>query len=228
MLDINATLGFPGNPVLTQFVWSVGPGEGVVLTGPNGSGKTTLMRSAAGLLAPRSGSVLIGGMSATHGSAKKSVGYLPDPPALYEELSPWEHLDFVRRLWAGSVTQSMAEDAASALHLMSYLHQRCDTLSLGMRKRVGIALATMHRPTLLLFDEPFNGLDRASEGRLRKLLSEHVSASGSFVVSTHQPRLLQDVATRVSAVLNGALVYDGPSGGWNPGPSARDTEMGWS
>ena len=217
MLEINASIGFPGRVVLREVAWQVGAGEAVVLVGRNGSGKTTLLRSVAGILAPRGGSVTVQGSPAHDQRSRAFTGFVPDPPPLYEELSPWEHIELVQRLWSsGAVSEESVDHVVAALRLESYLNQRCDTLSLGMRKRLGIALALLHGPDLLLLDEPFNGLDAASTRRVRALLAAHVERGGAFIASTHQPQLLESVATRVTVIHDGAFFYDGDPSGWDP------------
>lgn len=216
MLEIRADIGFPGQVVLEGVDTLVAPGEGVLLVGRNGTGKTTLLRTVAGVLAPARGQVLIDSAPASRQSTRLQVGLVPDPPPLYEELTPWEHLELVRRLWGSAVvTIAHVEHVVGLLDLDSHLHQRCDTLSLGWRKRVAVALALLHRPRLLLLDEPFNGLDARATRAVRAVLREHLAAGGSFVASTHQPDLLARIATRVLAVQAGGVLYDGPLSGWD-------------
>ena len=217
MLEIRADFGFPGHVVLTGVETDVRPGEGLLLVGRNGAGKTTLLRTLAGLLPPSRGEVLVGGGPASRQASRRHVGLVPDPPPLYEELTPWEHLELVRRLWRGGVVSpERVEEVVALLDLGSHLHQRCDTLSLGWRKRVAIAVALLHRPGLLLLDEPFNGLDRRATAQVRALLRRHLADGGSFIASTHQPELLDREATRVLAVQGGGVLYDGAAAGWDP------------
>lgn len=217
MLEICADIGFPEHVVLAEVDTVVSPGEGVLLVGRNGSGKTTLLRTIAGVLAPSRGEVLVESEPASRQSTRRHVGLVADPPPLYEELTPWEHLELVRRLWRGDVvTDSRVEQVIGLLDLDSHLHQRCDTLSLGWRKRVAVAISLLHQPRLLLLDEPFNGLDRRATRQVRTVLREHLAAGGSFIASTHQAELLHDVATRVIAVQSGAVLYDGRVSGWDP------------
>ncbi|OFE15298.1 hypothetical protein BA895_06035 [Humibacillus sp. DSM 29435] len=230
MLEIRADIGFPGHVVLTGVDTVVSPGEGVLLVGRNGSGKTTLLRTVAGVLAPSRGAVLVNSEPASRQSTRRHLGLVPDPPPLYEELTPWEHLELVRRLWRGDVvTTSRVEQVIGLLDLDSHLHQRCDTLSLGWRKRVAVAIALLHEPHLLLLDEPFNGLDRRATRQVRRVLRQHLAAGGSFIASIHQPELLDDVATRVLAVQNGTVLYDGDISGWDPEwlDAELDDEDGW-
>jgi ABC-type multidrug transport system ATPase subunit len=209
MLEIDASVGYPGATVLAHVRLQVRSGEAVTLLGRNGSGKTSLLRTAAGLLHPRDGKVSVRGRDAADAASRALTGFVPDPPPLYEELTPWEHLELVHRLWGGAVDVEALDEVVAAVGLDAYLSQRCDTLSLGTRKRLGVALALLHRPVLLLLDEPFNGLDAATSTALRGLLAEHVRAGGALVASTHQPQLLDGVATRAVVLADGAVVHDG-------------------
>ncbi len=212
VLEIDADVGYPHAAVLEDVRLEVRPGEAVTLVGRNGSGKTTLLRTVAGLLRPRRGQVLVDGRPAVEQSSRRSVGYVPDPPPLYEELSPWEHLELLQRLWGTAVDDEALGEAVETFDLLDVLTQRCDSLSLGTRKRVGVALALLHRPRLVLLDEPFNGLDAASTEGLRAVLREHLAAGGAVLASTHQPQLMAGIATRGVAVQDGAVVYDGDPG----------------
>ena len=216
MLSVDGSLGYPGSVVLPEVKWEVGPGEFVLLVGSNGSGKTTLLRSCAGLLKPRGGTVSVRGRRASDAASKRHIGYLPDPPPLYEELTGQEHCELVERLWAGDVTAERVDELVEAMRLQPFFHQRCDALSSGTRKRLGVALALMHSPDLLLLDEPHNGLDARSAQALTTLITQVVGGGGCCVVSTHQPQRLLDLATRVTVLYESRIVYDQSPTGWDP------------
>lgn len=213
MLEIAADIGYPNVTVLHDIRLQVHPGEAVTLVGRNGSGKTTLLRTVAGLMHPRAGEVLVAGRPTADQASRVHVGLVPDPPPLYEELSPWEHLELVQRLWGARIPDEALTDAVDQFDLESFLAQRCDSLSLGTRKRLGVALALLHRPKLLLLDEPFNGLDAVATEALRLLLRAHVRDGGLVLASTHQPHLLAGVATRGVLVQDGRITYDGDAEG---------------
>lgn len=209
IVEIEASIGLPHIVLLPDVSWRVGATEAICLMGRNGSGKTTLLRTVAGLLHPRAGRVLVSGVPATDRRNRYLTGFVPDPPPLYEELSPWEHLELAQRLWGGAVTDADVEAVVEHLDLESYLYQRCDTLSLGLRKRVGLSLALLHHPRLLLLDEPFNGLDTAMVAQVVALLEKHLRGGGSVIAATHQPQLMASVATGTVVLQDGVLMYEG-------------------
>jgi len=216
LIRIDGTLGYPGVPVLPDICWQVKSGDFVLLLGSNGSGKTTILRACAGVVKPRQGEVVVAGHRPTSVISKSRMGYLPDPPPLYEELTPLEHCELVQRLWGHRVRPERIDELVELLHLQPFLQQRCDSLSLGMRKRLGIAIALLHEPDILLFDEPYNGLDSRSSQALTSAIMSVVSNSGCCVVSTHQPQHLVEHATRVTILYESAIVYDQTPEGWDP------------
>ncbi|MEV4878464.1 ABC transporter ATP-binding protein [Streptomyces cyaneofuscatus] len=189
--------------------FTVSPGECVVLGGGNGAGKSTILRTAAGLAEPAAGRALIAGALAGSPDARSRVGFVADKPPLYDILSPVEHIDLLSRLW------KLAPDTDDRLRLFR-LDEVADrpvrTLSLGQRQRLALAVATLHRPELLLLDEPFNGLDAATTGILRETLRAQLAAGGAVLVATHTFEPLDDLATRALRIDRGRLVdqYEGP------------------
>ena len=216
MIRIDGTLGYPGTTVLPDLHWTVEPGDFVLLLGSNGSGKTTILRTCAGVLKPLTGETLVAGHKPTGATSKARIGYLPDPPPLYEELTPLEHCELVQRLWGDRVRPARIDELVESFRLQAVLNQRCDSLSLGMRKRLGIALAFLHTPDILLLDEPYNGLDRASGQALTSTITSVINNGGCCIVSTHQPQHLVKYATRVTILYESAIVYDQAPKGWDP------------
>ncbi len=208
MLEIQASLGYPGRAVLDDLALHVGEGEMVALTGVNGVGKSTLLRAAAGLLRPRSGTVTVGGGSATDDAARDLVGFLPDAPPLYEELTAFEHVELLTRLWRRPDVGNRADELIDHLELEEQMFARADQLSSGQRKRLSLALTLAHRPRLLLLDEPFNGLDRRAGQLLRALFEEHRASGGAMVCATHLVDHLDGVATRLVVLSQGRVTVD--------------------
>jgi heme exporter protein A len=169
---------------LDSVTLTVDEGERLVLTGGNGAGKTTLLRILATVLRPHSGEVRVAGHALPReaGKVRPVIGYLGHEPLVYPELTVRENLE----LYAALHGVGEAE-IADALDLVGLEHRQADTaadLSRGMRQRLALARATLHRPSLLLLDEPTTGLDEDGRGRLRGLLEAH---RGTALIATHEP-----------------------------------------
>lgn len=135
--------------------------------------------------------------------AKQDIGYVTDPPHLFEELTPGEHLELARSLWAA------AKIGAGGGELSGRILDRTPDLpaamlSLGQGKRLGIALALLHAPALWVLDEPFNGLDASSVSVLRDLLTGHLARGGAVVCATHDVDAFEAIEPRVLDLGDGA------------------------
>ena len=139
--------------------FSVARGQVVGLLGPNGSGKTTIMKSITGLSQPSEGSITIFDAPSTDREASlKHVGALIEQPALYENLTAWDHLVMAARFYP-AVDEKRMDQVLTIVGLAPYKKERCGKFSLGMKQRMGIALALLSEPELMILDEPTNGLD---------------------------------------------------------------------
>ncbi|MFE7482093.1 ABC transporter ATP-binding protein [Streptomyces sp. NPDC057552] len=189
--------------------FTVSAGECVVLGGGNGAGKSTVLRAAAGLVQLTEGRVLIGGSPAGSRPARSSVGFVADKPPLYDVLSPVEHIELLSALWQ---LPPAGENTLRTYGLEGVARRPVRTLSLGQRQRLALAVATLHRPELLLLDEPFNGLDAATTGLVRAILRSHLAAGGAVLVATHTFEPMDGTATGALRVDAGRLVdaYAGP------------------
>jgi ABC-type multidrug transport system ATPase subunit len=198
---------------------SAGRGEIVGLLGPNGAGKSTLISIAATLVSPTSGDVRYGDRHARdHGPALRHlIGLLAHELHLYPELTARQNLEFFAQLYG--VDRGAPVDAAlAAAGLSDRGDDDVSSFSRGMRQRLALERALIHRPRLVLLDEPFTGLDDRAVGvvadRLRRLAGE-----GAIVLlATHDLDLADGLVTRVVLVRNGRLIADEPAG---PGLRAR-------
>jgi ABC-type multidrug transport system ATPase subunit len=195
-------------PALAPLSITVRPNEAVVLIGHNGSGKTTFLRIAAGLLEPSNGIIQLAGHDAGSLGARAAVSYISDNPTFYEDLSVWEHLEYVARL-NGRV--EWEQDAADLLGQLG-IYERADdlpvTFSRGLRQKTAIALGLIRPFDLLLVDEPFVGLDAAGKAALLELLDEVHANGAALMVATHELEFVQRVS-RCIALRDGELAYDG-------------------
>ncbi len=199
-------------PALAALDLHVPYGESLALVGHNGSGKTTFLRLAAGLLDASDGSVLIDGHPSGSLPARAALAYLSDSPTFYEDLSVWEHLEYVARLHGH---EDWEQDAADVLDHLG-LYDRADDLptsfSRGLRQKASIAMAFIRPFDVLLVDEPFVGLDASGKAALMELLTEAHGAGRTLLVATHELSYLETVS-RCVALRDGELIYDGASKG---------------
>jgi len=192
-------------------------GETVALVGHNGAGKTTFLLLATGLLEPSAGRLFVSGHPAGSLPARAAVSFIPDTPALYEDLSLAEHLEYVARLHGVDEWEERGFDLLERLGLGDRADGLPRGFSRGMLQKASIALALVRPFDLLLADEPFDGLDPPSRQALSDLLDEAADGGAAVVVSTHRSEVVER-AGRCVALHDGSVVYDGPPdsapGGW--------------
>ncbi|MBK7018220.1 MAG: ABC transporter ATP-binding protein [Candidatus Microthrix sp.] len=183
------------------------------LIGPNGSGKTTTMRMCAGLLRPDRGGVLVDGIDvwADPVEARRRVGVVPDPLLLFERLTGIEqlvHIGLLRNL--GRIeTETRSRGLLEVLGLTEAADEAIGDYSHGMRKKLSLATALLHRPALLLLDEPFEGVDPVSAMTVRQVLDRYREAGGTVVVSSHVMEVLQKVCDHVAIIRRGEVLAAG-------------------
>jgi ABC-2 type transport system ATP-binding protein len=188
-------------------------GEFYALLGPNGAGKTTTLRMVAGLLKPDAGLIFVDGIDALANpvGAKRLMAWVSDEPMIYDKLTPIEYLEFVARLW--NVDAGTAEQRAQALigwlDLAPYAHERCESLSKGMRQKVTLAGALVHDPKLIILDEPLTGLDAGSARQVKHVLRERVAAGGTVIMTTHILEVAERMADRIGVIAAGRLIAEG-------------------
>ena len=195
-------------PVLWDLDLTVPWGEILALFGANGVGKTTLLRVLSSQAKPDAGTLIVAGFNQRlkPESVRRHVGVVAHQTFLYDDLTCRENLHYYGRLFGLQDYRIRAEEALSRLGLDHRADRRVRTLSNGMQKRLSIARAIQHHPTLLLLDEPEAGLDRDSVGMLRALLEEWSESGRSVVMTTHDVELGLSWAHR-SAVLAGGKIH---------------------
>ena len=215
---------YGNRPVLLDIDLELPWGEVLSLFGPNGAGKTTLVRLLAGLARPTDGSIRIAGLNPEPRGidVRRLLGVVTHQTFLYDELTARENLRFYARMYGLDSADERIEEVSATLGSTSYLDARVRTLSNGMQKRVSLARAVLHRPRLLIFDEPEAGLDQEALELLQALLEAHRAEGGSAVVTTHNVERGLSIADRVIILANGRISYDEPSGALEP-VSFRDT-----
>lgn len=187
-------------------------GEVLGFLGPNGAGKSTTMKMAAGFLEPDEGTARICShdvMTAPR-EAKSMLGYLPEGAPCYGEMHTRNFLEFcgeVRGLKGGQL-KSAVDDAVARTGLEPVANQSIETLSKGFKRRVGLAQAIMHKPKVLILDEPTDGLDPNQKHQVRELIKE-MAADTAIVISTHILEEVDAVCTRAIIIDKGRVVADG-------------------
>lgn len=181
--------------------------------GPNGAGKTTTIRLLLGLLRPQAGRAWLLGREQRHGAtdALEGVGALVEYPSLYSHLSGRDNLEVTRRLLG--IPRDRVDAALDRVGLLGDAARKVAVYSLGMRQRLGLALALLNRPRLLILDEPGNGLDPAGTLQMRALIRSLAREDGITVfLSSHLLAEVEHVATHIGVLHAGRLRYQGPLG----------------
>ena len=191
-----------------NITFSVERGQVVGLLGPNGSGKTTIMKSITGLSQPTEGTITVFGAPVTdREKALMQVGALIEQPALYENLTAQDHLRMAARYYPG-VDQARMDKVLEIVGLTPYRKERCGKFSLGMKQRMGLALALLSEPELMILDEPTNGLDPAGIQEMRELICSLPERFGmTVVVSSHLLSEIDQMADHVAIIREGELVF---------------------
>jgi ABC-2 type transport system ATP-binding protein len=202
------TKSYGDAPAVGPVSLDVSLGQRVVLLGHNGSGKTTLLRMAAGLLEPTAGSVAVLGHDVGSLEARAALSYLGDQPVFYDDLSVWEHLEYIARLHDTDGWEEHARDLLDIVGLADRADDLPSTFSRGLRQKAAIALAFVRPFDLLLVDEPFVGLDRAGRDALLELFRRAHRDGAALLVATHELTTVS-AAERVVALRDGAVVFDG-------------------
>jgi len=207
------TKRFGDKVALDRLSLSVGRGEVMGFLGPNGSGKTTTIRLLMGLLRPSAGQARIAGLDCASDSVelKRVVGYLPDEPFLYPFLSGLEILELVAGLHGFTAAEARRRAAQSAEEagLGDAARAFTSTYSLGMKKRTALAMSLIHRPSVLILDEPTNGLDPRGARDMRDTISRMAADGRTVLMSTHLLESAERLCHRVAIIRAGTLLAVG-------------------
>jgi ABC-2 type transport system ATP-binding protein len=215
----NVTKRIGNRTIIDHLTLDLHPGEVCGFLGPNGSGKTTTIRMMVGLMKLTEGEVKIKGHSITddYEKAIRQVGAIVENPEMYKYMSGYKNLIHYARMVPG-ITRQRIDEVVKLVGLQGRIHDKVKTYSLGMRQRLGVAQAIMHKPSLLILDEPTNGLDPVGIRELRDYL-RHLSKSEGITVfvSSHLLSEMELMCDRVAIIQNGKLIdervilQDGPA-----------------
>lgn len=187
------------------------PGQVLGLLGPNGAGKSTAMRLISGFLAPSSGTARVCGHDVQRESlaARRALGYLPEGAPSYGEMTVREFLVFIARVRGlkADVGRRRFDEVVGRLQLEEVLEQCIDTLSKGLRRRVGLAQAILHDPPVLILDEPTDGLDPNQKHAVRQLI-DAMARERTILISTHLLEEVHALCNRVVIIARGKLLAD--------------------
>lgn len=205
--------------VLRGLDFRVDEGEFVALLGPNGAGKTTFIRILACLSRPSGGEVLIDGLHLPDdaGAVRRRLGVVAHQSLLYGDLTAEENLRFFSRMYGlGGVDARIAE-VLKIVGLTLARRELVRTFSRGMQQRLSIARALLHNPSLLLFDEPFTGLDQDASAMLDGMLSEIASEGRTVVMTSHDLERSARLASRIDILSKGKIASSVSRSELNPG-----------
>jgi ABC-2 type transport system ATP-binding protein len=188
-------------------------GELFGFLGPNGAGKTTTMRMIAGILQPTSGTITIAGddITADPISAKSRLGFIPDRPFVYDKLTGAEFLRFVAALYGqdGEGVERRMEELLDLFELMPWKDELVESYSHGMRQKLIISSALLHRPEVIVVDEPMVGLDPKGQKFLKELFRAFVDRGGTVLMSTHTLDTVEEMCDRIGIIAGGRILACG-------------------
>ena len=203
-----------GRPAVQDLSLTLPRGQVLGLLGVNGAGKSTTLSMIAGALRPDRGSIQLNGADFPEQPelARQLIGWLPERAPLWAELTVSEHLDAHGRLRGlrGSALRQACTAIIERLQLQPLARRLAGVLSQGQRQRLGLACALLHRPALLVLDEPANALDPVQVAALRALIREEASSGTAVILSTHLLTEVTAVCDRVAILHEGSLRHDGP------------------
>jgi ABC-2 type transport system ATP-binding protein len=204
----NVTKRIGKKTIVDHLTFDVPKGEVFGLLGPNGAGKTTTIRMITGLITMSEGSVKINGIDVKvdFEEAMKLMGGIVENPEMYKYLTGYQNLVHFSRMHQG-ITKERLKEVVDLVGLGNRIHDKVKRYSLGMRQRLGVAQAIMHKPKLLILDEPTNGLDPAGIRELRDYLRRLAREEGiTVIVSSHLLSEMELMCDRVAVIQNGKLV----------------------
>lgn len=213
-LKLEKKYGFKAALKSTTFL--IGAGEVVALAGPNGAGKSTLLRILATLARPTKGRAAINEIEIPDGAmqARAVIGYVGHQTLLYDELTIAENLRYYARLYGIEKIDARIMQVAKQVSIEKRLNETVRTLSRGFQQRVALARALLHRPRVLLFDEPWTGLDQNSSGILVSIFEQARQEGATVLFSSHEFERSMTAADRALIMRNGKIIYDGAKSDW--------------
>ncbi|MBW1911331.1 MAG: ABC transporter ATP-binding protein [Deltaproteobacteria bacterium] len=194
--------------------------EGVVFgfLGPNGAGKTTTIKMMAGVLAPTEGQIVINGMDLARepSEVKQCVGFIPDRPFIYEKLSGLEFLHFIAGLYSLNNSPSLRRRISELLELFELSHwqeELVGSYSHGMKQRLVMCAALLHRPRVLIVDEPMVGLDPKGARLVKDIFRDQARTGTTIFMSTHSLQVAEELCEEIAIIQEGKIIAEGTGDG---------------
>jgi ABC-2 type transport system ATP-binding protein len=210
---VTKTYAKGGKPAVDDLDLSVPDGQIFGFLGPNGAGKSTTIRMLVGILAADSGTIHVGehGIEAGTLEAKSLIGYVPDEPYFYEKMTGRKHLQFVSNLYGISREdrESRLGPLAERFSLLDALDDEISSYSHGMKQKLGVIAALIHRPRILVLDEPMVGLDPKAAYVLKETMREHAAEGNIVFFSTHVMEVAQTICDHIGIIAHGSLLFSG-------------------
>ncbi len=230
MIELRALTKRYGNFTAVDNIDLVVPrGELFGFLGPNGAGKTTTLRMIAGILQPTSGSVRIGGLDIAVDpvGAKTKLGFIPDRPFIYEKLTGAEFLRFVAGLFGqeGPEVEHRARELMALFDLEEWRDELVESYSHGMRQKLIVSSAFVHRPDVIVVDEPHVGLDPKSIKILRDLFKEYTRRGHTIMMSTHTLEAAESLCDRIAIIHAGKIAACGTMDDLRAGAASGGTGL---
>jgi ABC-2 type transport system ATP-binding protein len=207
------TRRFDSRVAVDDVTFALAPGEIFALLGPNGAGKTTTLRMLAGLIAPTSGSVHVGGepMTARASHLRGRIGFLTEAPGLWDRLTVFENLIVYARLQGVAPTERAVNAVLDLFGMTNRANDPTAQLSKGLKQRVALARTLLHDPAIVLLDEPTAGLDPESAHDTRALILRLRGENRTVILSTHNLDEVDRVADRVGVLRTRLIALDTPA-----------------
>ena len=211
----NLRKAYDGKVAVADLSMQVARGEILGFLGPNGAGKSTTVKILTGLLTPDAGRAEVAGFDiVTHPlEAKKRLGYVPEAPVVYDTLTADEYLDLVGSLYHldRKVIETRRDELFDLFDLQAARHQRLKEFSKGMKQKVVFSAAMIHRPEVLILDEPLDGLDANTALVIKELLRKLAAQGRTIMFSSHILEVVERMCTRIVIINDGRFVAEGTS-----------------
>ena len=233
MIDVRGLTRLYGQKVaVDNLSLHAAPGEIVGFLGPNGAGKSTTVKVITGLIRPDSGTVTVCGFDVVREplEVKKRLGYVPETPALYDSLTALEYLELVACLHhlEPKAAEARRRELLELFGLTTQTGQRLSEYSKGMRQKVVLAAALIHRPDVLVLDEPLDGLDANSAMIVKELLRKLADQGKTILFSSHILEVVERMCTRIVIINEGRSVTSGTSADIRAAAGAATLEEAFS